>query len=62
MKEKITQTAGRTALGDFAPEFAQFFADMLGDRNKHYEEVMSCGRETASTLTQAYIDLIGSVH
>lgn len=47
---------------DFAPEFAQFFADMLGDRNKHYEEVMSCGRETASTLTQAYIDLIGSVH
>lgn len=29
MKEKITQTAGRTQLGDFAPMFAHLSDDVL---------------------------------
>lgn len=29
MKEKITQTAGRTQLGDFAPMFAHLNDDVL---------------------------------
>ena len=29
MEKKITQTAGRTALGEFAPEFAHFNDDVL---------------------------------
>ena len=33
MKEKITQTAGRTQLGDFAPEFARFNDDILFGEN-----------------------------
>ncbi len=31
--EKITQTAGRSALGDFAPEFAHFNDDILFGEN-----------------------------
>ncbi len=33
MKEKIVQTAGRKALGDFAPEFAHFNDDVLFGEN-----------------------------
>ena len=33
MAEKITQTAGRDALGDFAPEFAHFNDDVLFGEN-----------------------------
>ncbi len=33
MKEKITQTAGREALGEFAPEFARFNDDILFGEN-----------------------------
>ena len=33
MKEKITQTAGRNALGEFAPEFAHYNDDVLFGEN-----------------------------
>lgn len=33
MNEKIVQTAGRTQLGDFAPEFAHFNDDVLFGEN-----------------------------
>ena len=33
MNEKIVQTAGRTQLGDFAPEFAHFNDDVLFEEN-----------------------------
>ena len=33
MEKKITQTAGRTALGEFAPEFAHFNDDVLFGEN-----------------------------
>lgn len=33
MKEKIVQTAGRVALGEFAPEFAHFNDDVLFREN-----------------------------
>lgn len=33
MSEKIVQTAGRTQLGDFAPEFAHFNDDVLFGEN-----------------------------
>ena len=33
MKEKIVQTAGRNALGEFAPEFAHFNDDVLFGEN-----------------------------
>lgn len=33
MAEKITQTAGRDALGDFAPDFAHFNDDVLFGEN-----------------------------
>lgn len=33
MREKIVQTAGRTALGDFAPEFAHYNDDVLFGEN-----------------------------
>jgi 4-carboxymuconolactone decarboxylase len=32
MAEKITQTAGRNSLGEFAPEFAHFNDDVLSVR------------------------------
>ena len=39
MKEKITQTAGRTALGDFAPEFAHYNDDVLFGENWNNEDI-----------------------
>ena len=33
MQEKITQTAGRSQLGDFAPDFAHFNDDILFGEN-----------------------------
>ena len=33
MSEKIVQTAGRNALGEFAPEFAHFNDDVLFGEN-----------------------------
>ena len=37
--EKIVQTAGRDALGDFAPEFAHFNDDVLFGENWNNEDV-----------------------
>jgi len=39
MKEKITQTAGRNALGEFAPEFAHFNDDILFGENWNNEDI-----------------------
>ena len=36
---KITQTAGRTALGEFAPEFAHFNDDVLFGENWNNEDI-----------------------
>ena len=39
MKEKIVQTAGREALGEFAPEFAHFNDDVLFGENWNNEDL-----------------------
>ena len=39
MAEKIVQTAGRQALGDFAPEFAHFNDDVLFGENWNNEDI-----------------------
>lgn len=39
MAEKIVQTAGRDALGDFAPEFAHFNDDVLFGENWNDEGI-----------------------
>lgn len=39
MKEKITQTAGRDQLGDFAPQFAHFNDDVLFGENWNNEDI-----------------------
>ena len=39
MAEKIVQTAGRDALGDFAPEFAHFNDDVLFGENWNNEDI-----------------------
>ena len=39
MAEKIVQTAGRQALGEFAPEFAHFNDDMLFGENWNNEDL-----------------------
>lgn len=39
MSEKIVQTAGRTALGKFAPEFAHFNDDVLFGENWNNEDI-----------------------
>ena len=39
MAEKIKQTAGRNALGDFAPEFAHFNDDVLFGENWNNESI-----------------------
>jgi len=39
MSEKIVQTAGRTALGTFAPEFAHFNDDVLFGENWNNEDI-----------------------
>ena len=36
---KITQTAGRTALGEFAPEFAHFNDDVLFGENWNNQDI-----------------------
>lgn len=46
---------------DYANTFADMFDKYYGDNNKHYEEFLSLGKATASTLTEGYIDLIGTV-
>lgn len=39
MSEKIVQTAGRTQLGDFAPEFAHFNDDVLFGENWNNQDI-----------------------
>jgi len=39
MSEKIVQTAGRDALGEFAPEFAHFNDDILFGENWNNEDL-----------------------
>ena len=39
MKEKIVQTAGRNALGEFAPEFAHFNDDVLFGENWNNDDI-----------------------
>lgn len=39
MAEKIVQTAGRNALGEFAPEFAHFNDDVLFGENWNNEDI-----------------------
>ncbi len=39
MKERIVQTAGRNALGEFAPEFAHFNDDILFGENWNNEDI-----------------------
>ena len=39
MSEKIIQTAGRDALGEFAPEFAHFNDDVLFGENWNNEDI-----------------------
>ena len=39
MAEKIVQTAGRDALGEFAPDFAHFNDDVLFGENWNNEEI-----------------------
>ena len=39
MSEKIVQTAGRNALGEFAPEFAHFNDDVLFGENWNNQDI-----------------------
>ena len=39
MAEKIVQTAGRDALGEFAPEYAHFNDDVLFGENWNNEDI-----------------------
>lgn len=39
MREKIVQTAGRDALGEFAPEFAHYNDDVLFGENWNNEDI-----------------------
>lgn len=39
MKEKIVQTAGRQALGEFAPDFAHFNDDVLFGENWNNQDI-----------------------
>ena len=39
MSEKIVQTAGRKALGEFAPEFAHFNDDVLFGENWNNQDI-----------------------
>ena len=45
MAEKIVQTAGRDALGEFAPEFAHFNDDVLFGENWNNQDIdlKTCG-------------------
>jgi len=48
MAEKIVQTAGRKALGEFAPEFAHYNDDILFGENWNNEDI---DRKTRSIIT-----------
>lgn len=47
---------------DYANTFADMlFSDYYGDNNSHYEEFLSLGKQTASTLTSNFIEMIEEV-
>ena len=51
MAEKIVQTAGRQALGDFAPEFAHFNDDVLFGENWNNEDLDLKTRSLITVVT-----------
>lgn len=52
---KITQTAGRNALGTFAPEFAHFNDDVLFGENWNNEDIdLKTINEQISNFAQTY--------
>ena len=58
MAEKIVQTAGRNALGDFAPEFAHFNDDVLFGENWNNQDIdvkTRCMITVASIMSQGLV-------
>lgn len=56
---KITQTAGRESLGDFAPDFAHFNDDILFGENWNNEDIdlkMRCVITVVSLIAQGITD------
>lgn len=59
MQEKITQTAGRDQLGDFAPDFARFNDDILFGENwngKGIDTKTRCIITVVSLMSQGITD------
>ena len=59
MQEKITQTAGRSQLGDFAPSFAHFNDDILFGENWNGEGIDTktrCIITVVSLMSQGITD------
>lgn len=59
MSEKIVQTAGREALGEFAPEFAHFNDDVLFGENWNNEDIDLKTRSiitVVSLMSQGIVD------
>ena len=59
MKEKIVQTAGRNALGEFAPEFAHYNDDILFGENWNNEDIdvkTRCIITVVSLMSQGICD------
>ncbi|MBO7726457.1 MAG: carboxymuconolactone decarboxylase family protein [Thermoguttaceae bacterium] len=51
MAEKIVQTAGRRALGEFAPEFAHFNDDVLFGENWNNQDIDLKTRSLLTVIT-----------
>ena len=51
MAEKIVQTAGRQALGEFAPEFAHFNDDVLFGENWNNQDIDLKTRSLLTVIT-----------
>ena len=51
MAEKIVQTAGRQALGEFAPEFAHFNDDVLFGENWNNQDIYLKTRSLLTVIT-----------
>ena len=59
MAEKIVQTAGRNALGEFAPEFAHYNDDILFGENWNNEDIdlkTRCIITVVSLMSQGVTD------
>ena len=52
MNEKIVQTAGRTQLGEFAPEFAHYNDDILFGENWNNEDLDVKTRSLVTVVAQ----------